>query len=284
MLSFKEYSLQEDVAIQEATDELGEALTMQQRMKAKQSFRKNKAKIKAGKRKAKNKIASPDKLKTRARKQARNEVEKKILKDKNKADLSFSARQALEKRVDAKKAMIDRIAKKQLPKTRKAELEKKRGGAKKEGVNEGVGPYKHALASISAGQERRLSGDMLKGIKHALNRMEDGEDENEAMEDAIKKFKIRPSQIKNFNKFFSDLNIGTISESVGPYKHALASISARQEQMLSGDMLKGIKYALNRMENGEDENEAMEDAIKKFRIPSKSISNFNKFFSDRSIG
>tara|TARA_R110000782_G_scaffold67718_7_gene136753 strand:- start:444 stop:869 length:426 start_codon:yes stop_codon:yes gene_type:complete len=136
MLTFKNYIIEEAIEIDELEKEMGEALNMQQRMKAKQTFRKNKAKIAAGKRKAQNKIASPDKLKKRARKQARSEIEKKILKDKDKSDLSYSARQSLEKRVDAKKGAINRLAKKMLPKTRKKELEKKRGGSKTESMHE----------------------------------------------------------------------------------------------------------------------------------------------------
>ena len=68
-----------------------------------------------GRKKAAKKIASPEKLKIRANKQARDILIKKILKDKSKADLSFSGRQALEKKIDKKKAAIAKIAKKLLP-------------------------------------------------------------------------------------------------------------------------------------------------------------------------
>ena len=125
MKTFKEYAKPEE-------DDIDEALNLKQRMKAKQTFRKNKAKIAMGKKRAEKKIASPEKLKDRARKGARKAVEKMILKNKSKEDLSFSQRQGLEKRVDAKKGVIDRIAKKILPAVKKAELEKKRGGTKKD--------------------------------------------------------------------------------------------------------------------------------------------------------
>lgn len=125
MKTFKEYAKPEE-------DDIDEALNLKQRMKAKQTFRKNKAKIAMGKKRAEKKIASPEKLKARARKGARKAVEKMILKNKSKEDLSFSQRQGLEKRVDAKKGVIDRIAKKILPAVKKAELEKKRGGSKKD--------------------------------------------------------------------------------------------------------------------------------------------------------
>lgn len=130
MLSFNEF-----VDYVDSDEDLGdvkEAFTLQQRMKAKQTFRKNKAKIAMGKKRAEKRIASPEKLKKRARKHARKQIEKKILRDKDKADLAFSGRQNLEKRVDSKKGAINRIAKKLLPQLKKAELAKKRGSSDKE--------------------------------------------------------------------------------------------------------------------------------------------------------
>jgi len=104
--------------------DLSEAMTMAQRMKMKQAFKRNRAKIMLGRKKAAKKLASPEKLKIRANKQAREILIKKILKDKNKADLSFSGRQALEKKIDKKKAAIAKIAKKLLPGIRLKDREK----------------------------------------------------------------------------------------------------------------------------------------------------------------
>jgi len=96
-----------------------------QRQKAKQTFRKNKAKIALGKKKAAKKIASPEQLQKRADKAARNILIKKITKDKDKSDLSFAQRSNIEKQLDKKKAAIKKIAKKLLPKLRIADREKK---------------------------------------------------------------------------------------------------------------------------------------------------------------
>lgn len=119
-------------SIKEEADEVDEALNLQQRMKARQTFKRNKAKIAMGKRRAEKRLASPEKLKQRAQKQARKAVERMILKMKSKEELSFSQRQQLEKLVDKKKAVIDRLAKKLLPKVRQAEKEKKLGNKGKE--------------------------------------------------------------------------------------------------------------------------------------------------------
>ena len=110
MKSFKDFHDENPVS-----SDFSEAMTMAQRMKMKQAFKRNRAKIMLGRKKAAKKLASPEKLQLRARKQAREIIIKKILKDKSKADLSFAGRQALEKKVDKKKAAIAKIAKKLLP-------------------------------------------------------------------------------------------------------------------------------------------------------------------------
>ena len=112
MKSFKEFN------------DANEALTISQRQKRKASFRKNKAKIMIARKKAAKKMASPEKLKGRAEKQARNLIIKKILKNKSKDDLSFAARGELEKKVAKKSAAIKKIAKKLLPMVKKADRAK----------------------------------------------------------------------------------------------------------------------------------------------------------------
>ena len=68
--------------------------------------------------------ADPAKLKSRALKKARDIIAKKILKDKDKSDLSLAGRETLEKKLAKKKAVIAKIAKKILPKIRSAENER----------------------------------------------------------------------------------------------------------------------------------------------------------------
>ena len=67
-----------------------EALTIQQRMAASRRMKKLANKIKIGKKKAAKKIASMDKLKKRANKQARELLLKKLTKGKGKGDLSMA--------------------------------------------------------------------------------------------------------------------------------------------------------------------------------------------------
>ena len=119
MKSFKEFN------------DANEALTISQRQKRKASFRKNKAKIMIARKKAAKKMASPEKLKGRAEKQARNLIIKKILKNKSKDDLSYAARGELEKKVAKKTAAIKKIAKKLLPMVKKADRAKLKKNSEK---------------------------------------------------------------------------------------------------------------------------------------------------------
>jgi hypothetical protein len=84
-----------------------EALDMTQLLARGRMFKKNKAKIAMGRRRAERKIASMDTLKKRARKAARNVLLKKLTKDTPKGELSMSRRQDIEKRLEKKKGVID---------------------------------------------------------------------------------------------------------------------------------------------------------------------------------
>lgn len=130
MLSLKEYIKYSEMSEEEL--DLVEALGLAARLKLKRAIRKNKSKIARGRARAEKRIASPEKLKQRAQKQARKEIEKRILKDKSKEDLSLQQRAELEKRINKKKSTINQLAKKLLPKVKAAEIAKKRGGDKSE--------------------------------------------------------------------------------------------------------------------------------------------------------
>ena len=111
MKTFKEHNAE----LSEESADFSEAMSLQHRMKMKAAFRKNKAKIMLGRKKAAKKLASPEKLKKRAEKAARQILIKKILKQRNKEDLSFAGRASIEKQLAKKKGAIKKIAKRLLP-------------------------------------------------------------------------------------------------------------------------------------------------------------------------
>ena len=105
-------------------DVLDEIMTKMARMKRARMM-KVKGKQIARKRKiAMKRKANPEKLKKRAMKKARDIVTKKLLKDKDKSDLSISGKENLEKKLNKKKGIIAKIAKRILPNVRKAENER----------------------------------------------------------------------------------------------------------------------------------------------------------------
>jgi len=114
MLSFKNF--------------VSEALDAQQRRKLAQRMKKNKAKIKMARKRAERKFADMDTLKKRARRQARNAMAAKLVKDMPKDELSVARKKGLEKRLSSPQmqARIDRQSKKLIKTVRKQEVERKR--------------------------------------------------------------------------------------------------------------------------------------------------------------
>ena len=114
------------------TESPDEALTIQQRLKKARQMKKLAPKIALGRKRAARKMANMDTLKKRAKKQARNMIAKKLTRGLSKGDLNMARRQDIEKRLDKMKPKIDKLAKKLLPKVRKAELARKKSKGKEE--------------------------------------------------------------------------------------------------------------------------------------------------------
>lgn len=110
-------------------EEMNEALTMAQRQKRARIMKRLKSRIKLGRERQKRKMADQPRLQKRAIKQAKRRVIKKILKGKDKRDLSFARRQEIEKRLEkpAFKKRIERLAKRMFPAIRRAEVQRKKG-------------------------------------------------------------------------------------------------------------------------------------------------------------
>jgi len=104
--------------------ELDEAMSMQQRRQRSLTMRKYKGKIAAARKRLKNKKASMGKLKQRARKAAIKIIRKKVAGKKgvNYASLNPGEKMLIDKKVEKKRAAIDKIAKRLMPQVRKQEL------------------------------------------------------------------------------------------------------------------------------------------------------------------
>jgi histidyl-tRNA synthetase len=103
---------------------MDEALTPAQRIKRARVM-KMKSNIIAKKRaRAMKKRAPSEVIQKRSMKKAREILTKKILNNKSKSDLGYGELENLEKKLDKKKAVIKKIAKKMLPQLKKAEKER----------------------------------------------------------------------------------------------------------------------------------------------------------------
>ena len=126
----------------ELGEEMFEAvLSVAARRKRAMAFKKAKSKIMRGRKIAAKKMASPEKLKLRARKKAIEVIRKKVAgaKGTDYKNLSPSEKMSIDKKVEKKKGAIAKIAKKQYQGVKKAEKErlaKVRSGPAKESVNE----------------------------------------------------------------------------------------------------------------------------------------------------
>lgn len=105
---------------------LDEVLSIQQRLKRKAMMKRIKGKIKLGRRRAKYKIANPEKLKKRSAKKAREIIRQRVAGSlgKDYKKLPLAGRMQVDKKVEKKRDLIARLAKRMMPKIKKAEMER----------------------------------------------------------------------------------------------------------------------------------------------------------------
>ena len=111
-------------------------LTVQQRRKRGLTMRRYKNKIAMARKRASRKKAPKEVLVRRSRKKARDIIKQRLMKSKNYSDMSASQKMAVDKRLSKiSPAAIDRLAKRQLPKVRSAEMQRLASRNKNEGFD-----------------------------------------------------------------------------------------------------------------------------------------------------
>jgi len=115
--------------IGESVETTDEALNISQRLARSRQLKRFKSKIQLGRKRARRKMATSDKLQKRSVKQARTAILKKITKGIPKDELTFARRQEIEKRLDKPqmKNKIKMLAKRMFKDVRKKEVERKKG-------------------------------------------------------------------------------------------------------------------------------------------------------------
>jgi len=114
-----------DIYVMESVEQTDEAYTVAQRIKAKQRMKKMSKRIQMAKKRAMKRAPSTEKLKLRARKQAKGALVAKWSKGKQKGELSFAQRQNIEKRLKSASGRIDTMSKRLLPDVRKQDRERR---------------------------------------------------------------------------------------------------------------------------------------------------------------
>ena len=110
--------------------ELTEALTQAERIKRSLIMRRNKAKIALRRRMAMKKHATPEVLQKRARKLAIKMLKKRFAK-KDVDEMGFAEKQRIEKIIDQKQPLVDRLERKMLPVVRQIERDRYKPSAAK---------------------------------------------------------------------------------------------------------------------------------------------------------
>lgn len=109
-----------------------EVLTIQGRIKRRFAARRNRQKLKVARARALRRSSSPDRIKLRSTRSARNFMYKRLLRGRDKSNLPPSEKQRLEKLIKRFEPIVSRIAVRMLPQIRKKEVErlKRRGSMK----------------------------------------------------------------------------------------------------------------------------------------------------------
>ena len=194
---------------------LQEVLNLQQRLKKKAMMRRLKGKIKLGRRRAKYKIADKKKLEKRSAKKARELIRARVAGSLGKKykDLPLAGRMQVDKKIEKKKDLIKRLAKRMMPKIKKAEMErvKKARSSKKEETE--VNLYQiieHLINKVNIEQvtekvERNL---LKKSEKHGIS----FEELRQRYIDAKAEWVIEDTELTADQYAFDKLNHDLISE------------------------------------------------------------------------
>jgi hypothetical protein len=116
-----------DFLADESVEQVDEAMDRTARMKASQRMKRMSKRIQKAKERALKRAPSTDVVKSRAQRQARNQMMAKFTKGVPKSELSMARRAELEKKLNKQKAKVDKMAKKLIPSIRKQDRERRAG-------------------------------------------------------------------------------------------------------------------------------------------------------------
>lgn len=163
----------EEMSLQEAVN-LFEVMTLQQRRKRKITMRRIKNKIVRGRKIAQRKLAPPDKLITRAKRKAKQTIRKRVAGQRGEKyqELSPSQKIQIDKQVEKRKGLIAKLAKRLLPKVRKAERERLQTYRQRKASNEEVNLVAQLSTMIDSIERYKLSENLHLNLQKKSERYE----------------------------------------------------------------------------------------------------------------
>ena len=111
-------------------EQVDEVMDRTARLKASQRMKRMSKRIQMAKKRALKRAPSTDVIKSRAQRQARNQMMTKYSKGVPKSELSPARRAEIEKRMHKMKGRVEKMAKKLIPTIRKQDRERRSGGNK----------------------------------------------------------------------------------------------------------------------------------------------------------
>ena len=147
---------------------VNEVLDIKQRRARKLLLRRIKGKIQRGRKLAMRRMANPEKLKRRAAKKAKEAVRKRVAGKRGEkySQLPLSARIQIDKQVSKRKSLVQKLAKRMMPKVRKAERERLKKFRQKEESFE----YKTISEAIALVERDLISEKIKKNLKKKSER------------------------------------------------------------------------------------------------------------------
>lgn len=193
-------------------EQLDEAvLSRTQRRKRALTMRKYKGKIALARKKAMRKTATFDKIKSRARKTARNMMKDRLAKSKRFADLPLAQRQAIEKKLEKMPpARLDRLAKRLIPSVKKKEKARLQGRREDFNLNNSFEMFMEERTPVGRFGKNthdikvKVPGRINKAIKKAGPVFDQRENKphqetKKHLSDIMKKHGVKPSKAKHYH-------------------------------------------------------------------------------------
>lgn len=191
-------AIQEDYLVEDLINE--RVYTLMQRRKAAIKMRRLKYRIQRMRKLKRKRMATSDMLNRRARRQARNLMRKRIAgpKGANYSALSPSEKMQIDKRIQSKLPIINKLAKRLIPKVKSAELVRLRAARskKQESVNHGFQSYIGELVNEGTASDNDRSRFSLKDYLNSSSTVSESptnkvfkklKDKHDAQDDALDK-------------------------------------------------------------------------------------------------